>query len=544
MTTQNTSDRIILYDTTLRDGMQGIEISYSLQDKLDIAKALDDFGIDYIEGGFPLANEKEAEFFRLAGKAGLSHSRLVAFGSTRRPGGTAKEDAHLQALLEAETPTVMIVAKTWLAHVNKVLGTDPEENLHMAADSISHIKERGREVFLDLEHFFDGYKDDPDYALRLLETATQAGADCLVLCDTNGGTLPAEVRDIYAALPQDRLAPLGGHFHNDIGTAVANSLQAVESGAMHVQGTINGWGERTGNADLCVIMPNLTLKMEEKTSAGDSMKKLASLSRFVAEKANLIPDKRQPYVGEAAFSHKAGQHVDVLNKSAHLMEHMPAETVGNTRRIMLSELAGKSTVIKKLQRYGEYDKQSKEVQELTTKLKEKEALGYQYEAAEASFELVIQKTLGLYTPIFTLNNYHLESFKTYQAPSKTVGRIFLKHDHKEVMGAACGIGPVETLDKALRDALKPFFPFINRIKLIDYKVRVINPIEAAASRVRVFITTTDQTRNWDTVGVSENIVEASWEALVDSIEYYYNNYVKDENSPAPFEVDALEGTHL
>jgi 2-isopropylmalate synthase len=518
---------VTIYDTTLRDGMQGIEVSFTLQDKLVIAHKLDEMGVDYVEGGFPLSNEKEAAFFEHVKREKFDHTKIVAFGSTRRPKGTAAQDPHIQALLDAETETVIIVGKSWVGHVEKVLRTDIEENLEMISDSIAYLKSRGREVFFDLEHFFDGYNDNPDYALRVLEAGTGAGADCLILCDTNGGTLPGQVDRIISSLPTDRLAPLGVHFHDDCGTAVAGTLAGVEAGAVHVQGTINGWGERCGNANLCVVVPNLTLKMGRSSIMGGRLEHLTSLSRFVAEVANIIPDKRHPYVGEAAFSHKAGQHADVISKAPELMEHIDAGLVGNERRILLSELAGKSTIVKKLSKYGKFEKNSEQVQRLIELLKLKESEGYEYEAAEASFDLLIRTVIGRYSQLVELANYHLESYKTGDIPSKTIGRIFLSASGKQVMGAGVGTGPVETLDRALRDALLPFHPFIEKISLIDYKVRVLNPEHAAASKVRVFISSTDHDSSWDTVGVSENIIEASWEAIVDSFEYYYNNYVTD-----------------
>jgi 2-isopropylmalate synthase len=410
--------RVVMYDTTLRDGMQGIQVNYTLDDKIKIAHALDEMRIDYIEGGFPLSNEKEAAFFQQMKKENLRHAQVVAFGSTRKAGGSAERDAMIRALLDAETPTVIVVGKTWKAHVEKVLQTTEEENLHMIFDSIHFLKSQGREVFFDLEHFFDGYKDDPAYARQVLKAGTDAGADCLVLCDTNGGTMPQEVAAIMSALPQDELAPLGGHFHNDGGVAIANSMTAVDNGAMHIQGTVNGWGERTGNANLCTFIPNIVLKTQYRASCEDHLTHLTHLSRFVAEKANIIPDRRQPYVGDASFSHKAGQHADVIGKAAHLMEHIDSRLVGNERHIVLSELAGKSTVVEKLKEYGDYTKSSPVVEELTKLLKVKENDGYEYEAAEASFDLLVRKALAVYQPLVTLRNYHLESYKTADAPSK------------------------------------------------------------------------------------------------------------------------------
>lgn len=519
--------KIIIYDTTLRDGMQGMGISYTLNDKLAIARELDAFGIDYIEGGFPLANEKEAEFFKQIKKEPMRHARVVAFGSTRKPNSKASNDPQIVALLEAETPTVIVVGKAWTAHVEHVLKTSKEENLAMVYDSITTLKKEGREVFFDLEHFFDGFKADPEYAVQVLSTGREAGADCLVLCDTNGGILPHQVQEILVQLKNLGFSNLGVHFHNDTGNAVANSLLAIKEGAIHVQGTVNGWGERCGNANLCSIIPTLIIKMNYSAFCSSQLEHLTSLSRFVAEKANIIPDRRQPYVGEAAFTHKAGQHVDVLLKADYLMEHIDSKLVGNTRSIILSELAGKSTIVKKLAKYGTFDKNSEIVSRLTNRLKELEQEGYEYEAAEASFDLIIRRMLGMFKPLFELRNYHLETYKLGDAEPKTVGRVFLQIDGREVMGAAVKIGPVEALDSSLRDALEAVYPFIKSIKLIDYRVRVLDPEMASSAKVRVFITTTDGNQEWDTVGVSENIIDASWQALVDSYNYYYNNNILD-----------------
>lgn len=523
------SRKVEIFDTTLRDGMQGLEINYSLEDKLEIAQKLDDLGIDYIEGGFPLSNEKEAEFFRRIQSMNLRHARVASFGSTRKAGGAAESDGHIRALLDAETSTVVVVGKTWTEHVTRVIGTDPEENLRMIDDSISFLKKQGRVVVFDMEHFFDGWKGNEQYARKVLSAGMNAGADVMVLCDTNGGTLPHEVSDIYTTLAKEGYERLGGHFHNDCGTAVANSLAAVNAGAMHVQGTVNGWGERCGNANLCEIMPNLTIKMDYEANCKPFMPHLTGLSRFVAEKANIIPDKRQAFVGVAAFSHKAGQHADVILKAPHLMEHLDGNLVGNSRQVLLSELAGKSTIIEKMRKYGDYGKNDTVVQTLIDELKSRENFGYEYEAAEGSFDLLMRKALGIYTPLVSLKNYHLESYKTATAQSNTVGRMFLDDSGTEVMGAAVGVGPVETLDAALRNALYPHYPDLKKIKLIDYRVRVLNPESASAAKVRVFITSSDGEHDWGTVGVNENIVEASWEALLDSFEYYLNN-LKEETA--------------
>ncbi len=518
--------RFIVYDTTLRDGMQGTGINFTLEDKLAIAHKLDDLRFDYIEGGFPLSNDKEAEFFARVKKEKFGHAKIVAFGSTRKPKKKADCDPHIQALIEAETDAVIVVGKTWKAHVEHVLCTTPEENLEMIFDSIRTLKASVGEVFLDCEHFFDGYKDDPEYALRVLRTGADAGANTLVLCDTNGGTLPSEVSRIVAALPVSELVPLGVHFHDDTGTSVAASIAGIEAGAVQVQGTVNGWGERCGNANLCVVVPNLVLKLGYTAESASHLNQFTSLSRFVAEKANIIPDKRQPYVGDAAFSHKAGQHVDVISKAPRLMEHISSELVGNERRIILSELAGKSTIVKKLEKYGEFDKSSATVAELVAKLKKLEQEGYEYEAAEASFDLIARKTLDNFTQLFALDNYQLESYKFGDTASKTVGKILVRVGGKEVLGASVRTGPVEALDNALRDALLPEYPFIAKIKLVDYKVRVLDPESATSAKVRVFITSSDGDKTWDTVGVSEDIIEASWQAIVDSLDYYYNNFVR------------------
>ena len=519
---------IAVFDTTLRDGTQGTGINFTLKDKLEIAELLDNFGIDYIEGGFPLASERETAFFKEIRSLNLKHAKICAFGSTRKPGGAAAQDAHINALLQAETPSVVIVGKAWDAHVTHVLGTSLEENLEMISDSLSYMKKEGREIIFDLEHFFDGYKTNPEYATKIMKAATEAGADCLVLCDTNGGTLPQEASKIISDLGKLSLAPIGVHFHNDTGTAIAASLLSVDAGAVHIQGTINGWGERAGNANLCGIIPNLALKMKKQLSCSDNLNELTKLSRFCAEKANIIPDRNQPYVGEAAFSHKAGQHADVILKAPELMEHIDSALVGNSRKVLLSELAGKSTIVRKLAKYGDFDKKSEIVNDLISRLKQKEMEGYEYEAAEASFDVIMRRALDKFTPLFDLQNYHLETYKTMDSKSKTVGRLFLKAKGVEHMGAAVGEGPVDTLNASIRDALIPSFPFLKNLHLTDYRVRVLNPEDATAAKVRVFITYSDNDHTWDTVGVSENIIEASWEALIDAINYYYNNFILED----------------
>ncbi len=519
--------KIAIYDTTLRDGCQGVDINFSLEDKIDIAKELDAMRIDYIEGGFPFSNPKDNAFFTRAASMHWEHARIASFGSTRKPDARAEDDAQIRSILDTQTPVTTIVGKSWTAHVLEVLRTTLDENLRMIEDSVRFLKSEGREVIFDAEHFFEGFLNDPDYAVKVLRVASDAGADVVVVCDTNGGMLSHMVQEILAQVPSDALSVLGGHFHNDAGTAEANSIEAVFAGARHIQGTINGWGERCGNADLCTLIPSFTLKTEFQPASGKYLNKLTSLSRFAAEKANIIHNKRLPYVGEAAFSHKAGQHADVIIKSAHRMEHIDASIVGNERHVILSELAGKSTIIARLEQYGNFDKQSPEVNELIELLVQKESEGFSYEAAEASFELLIMKTLKTYTPLHQLRNYHIELFKTAESDSTTVARMYLNVENHEVMGAGVGIGPVETLDKTIRHALVPQYPFLEKIALTDYRVRVIDGEHSTQAKVRVFITASDHKQSWNTIGVHQNVVEASYMALMDSYNYYFNVYKKD-----------------
>ena len=541
---------VTFLDTTLRDGAQGVGISFSLQDRLDITEKLDAFGIDYIEGGFPLASERDSEYFRRARALNLKHAKLAAFGSTRRPGGTADHDAHIQALLEAETPTVVVVGKGWDAHVCTVIGTTLQENLCMIDDSIASLKRSSREVIIDIEHFFDGYCSNRAYSLEVLRTALGAGADWVVLCDTNGGTLPQQVGEILAQLKEQDipLEYLGIHCHNDTECAVACSLAAVAAGVRHVHGTCNGIGERCGNANLISIIPNVTLKMGLEAQCARQLMGLTQLSRYVSEKTNLVPERKQPYVGDAAFGHKAGQHADVILKDSILMEHIESTLVGNQRHLVVSELAGRASVLPLLRELGQprtFEKNSPEVHELLRRVKAREAKGYLYEAAEASLELEARRVLGTYQPLFDLMNYHIEMFRTREFESQTVGRLFLKTQHKgallELMGAGVGEGPVATLDAAIRNALslrhiqgepENHFTFLQELSLVDYRVRVINPEDAASARVRVVISSQCDrgSQTWDTVGVSENIVDASLEALKDAYDYFYNRFILQSQS--------------
>ncbi len=532
-------------DTTLRDGAQGVGINFSVQDKLDITEKLDAFGIDYIEGGFPLASPKESEYFRKAGALNLKHAKLTAFGSTRRPETNAEKDVHIQALLKAETPAVVLVGKGWDAHVHKVIGTDLQENLRMIDDSIHCLKQYNREVLLDIEHFFDGYLGNREYALQVLRAALVAGADLVVLCDTNGGVLPQQVSAVLADLKQQNipLQQLGIHCHNDTECAVACSIAAVAAGACHVQGTSNGIGERCGNANLISIIPNLILKMGIEAYCASQLPTLTQLSRYIIEKTNQVPQRTQPYVGDAAFGHKAGQHADVILKDSVLMEHIDSALVGNLRHLVVSELAGRASVLPLLQELSGsqiLDKNSPQVCTFIERIKMRERQGYLYEAADASLELEALRVLELYRPLFELLNYHIEIFRTREFKSQTVGRLFLKASHNEglleLMGAGVGEGPVEALDASIRNALllrhiegnhESDFAFIKELSLLDYRVRVINPENAVEARVRVVISSKCErdSKTWDTVGVSQNIVDASLEALKDAYDYFYNHYI-------------------
>jgi len=513
---------ISLYDTTLRDGTQAEGVNFSLQDKLRIAEKLDVFGIHYIEGGWPGSNKKDIAFFRAARKLKLRHARLAAFGSTRRACGTATGDPQVRLLVDAHTPVVTIFGKSWLYHVRKVLRTTPEENLEMISDTVRFLKKHGREVIYDAEHFFDGYKADSQYALNTLAAAAEAGADRLVLCDTNGGSLPNEVREIMRAVRSIFETPLGIHTHNDSGFGVANAIVAVESGATQVQGTINGYGERAGNCNLTTVIPNLQLKMGFRVVSPSSLRHLRQLSHFVDELANLRPDFRAPFVGDSAFAHKGGTHVNAIVKSSRTYEHVPPETVGNQRRVLVGELSGRSNVLIKARELGmELDADSSEVREILSQIKLLEHQGFEFEAADASFLLLVHKTLRHHKPVFELEEYHVSMRKSgvHQA-AICEATLKLNIRGEAVHTVAEGDGPVNALDKALRVALAKHFPRVRCVRLTDYKVRIIDSRDGTAAKTRVLIESTDGEQEWGTVGVSDNIIEASWQALVDSIEYY------------------------
>lgn len=512
---------IKIYDTTLRDGTQAEDISFSVEDKIRIAERLDDLGIHYIEGGWPGSNPKDAEFFRKVKKVSLKNAKVVSFGSTKRPRLKTKEDPNLKAILDARTDVVTIFGKSWDLHVRDALRVSLKENLDLIRNSISYLKGKVQEVFYDAEHFFDGYRANPEYALETLKVAEKAGADCLVLCDTNGGMMPGEIGRIFKEVKSYVKIPLGIHAHNDSETAVANTIVAVENGAIQVQGTINGYGERCGNANLCSIIPNIKLKLRLECISDDGLRKLREVSRFVDEIANLRHFKRQPYVGDSAFAHKAGIHVAAVIKNPLTYEHVRPEVVGNYQRVLVSDLSGKSNVIRKAKEFNiKIGKDSPHLQEIVNTLKELENQGFQFEGAEGSFELLMRKALGTHKRFFDLIGFRVivEKRKEKEEPISEA-TIMVKVGGKVEHTAATGNGPVNALDNALRKALERFYPDLRKVKLIDYKVRVLAPGRGTAAKVRVLIESGDNGRKWGTVGVSENIIDASWQALVDSIEY-------------------------
>jgi len=517
-----TTKKIAIYDTTLRDGAQAEGVCFSAVAKVQIAKRLDEFGIAYIEGGFAASNPKDMEFFRLIKKENLKNSKVAAFGSTRRADLSAEEDKGLAALLEADTPVCTIFGKSWLLHVTEVLQTTPEENLAMIADSVRFLKEHGKEVIFDAEHFYDGYKDNPDYAISALKAAANAGAACLVLCETNGGALCGEVTEITTVVVAEFDTPVGVHTHNDGELGVANALAGVRAGAMHVQGTINGIGERVGNCNLASVIPNLMLKMKmDCLSRAENLKQLRALSQFVYEQANMRPFTKQAFVGDSAFAHKAGMHVDGVRKVSHSFEHICPESVGNKRRILISELSGASNVFLKAIEMGlDIDRKSLEVREVLKQLEQMEKEGYEYESADASFQMLIKKVLKKHQSFFELDRFSVTVDKQGVGPGcRSMAKVKLSVEGEFVEANGEGDGPVDALNHALRDALSTFYPTIAHVVLVDYSVRILDPEEATAAKTRVLIESTDGEKTWGTVGVSENIIEASWEALIDSVEY-------------------------
>lgn len=515
-----TDARIRLYDTTLRDGAQMEGVSLSVEDKLKILRRLDDFGFHYVECGYPGSNPKDAEFFRRLHEVELKKAVPVAFGSTRKAMIGTDKDRGLEELLRAETRAVCIVGKTWELHVRTALRTQLDENLYMIADTVDFIKAGDREVIYDAEHFFDAYKSNARYAMETVKAAVEAGADWVCLCDTNGGTLPSDIREIMRAVRDEIGVPMGIHAHNDGECAVANSLVAVEEGAVMVQGTINGYGERCGNANLCSIIPALALKMDLPSVPGDSLRSLTELSHFVSEIVNIKPDSHQPYVGQKAFAHKGGMHVSAVTREPETYEHIKPELVGNMQHIEVSELSGKSTIIIKGKELGRDLTQSPEkVQEILEKIKEMEHRGYHFEAADGSFELLMRRHLGMSKIFFRLESFRVIMEKREDGKVVTEATIKVHVRGKRIIATAEGNGPVNALDGALRLAIGRAYPELDDIYLDDYKVLILNPEKATAAITRVLIESGDGEKTWGTIGLSENIIEASWEALVDSIEY-------------------------
>ncbi|HRY29242.1 MAG TPA: citramalate synthase [Elusimicrobiota bacterium] len=514
--------KIQLYDTTLRDGAQGEGVSLTVDDKLKIAVVLDRIGVRYIEGGFPGSNPKDEAFFRRARSLRLRQARLVAFGSTRRRDRTARRDENLAALVRVKTPTVCVFGKSWDFQVVHALRASLEENLRMISDSVKFLRSRGREVIYDAEHFFDGYLARRDYALATLRAAWEAGAANLSLCDTNGGTLPFQVRDIVravrAALPR---CPLGIHAHNDSDAAVANSLEAVREGCVLVQGTFNGLGERCGNANLVSIIPALKLKMGFDCVSDAQLLTLTESSRYVSEVANLVPDDHQPYVGHSAFAHKGGVHASAMARHTRTYEHLDPSLVGNKRRILVSELSGKANVhLKAKELKLDFEKDPKAVERVIAEVKNLENQGYQFEGAEGSFSLLVSKVLKSHRPYFDLKAFRViveKDRKTGRLVSEATLKVAVDGREEHTVGE--GNGPVDALDRALRRALENFYPNLRQMSLRDFKVRVINATAGTAAKVRVLVVSRDQKDEWGTIGVSENIIEASWQALVDAVEY-------------------------
>ncbi len=509
-----------IYDTTLRDGAQAEDVSFSVEDKLRVAQQLDELGVHFIEGGWPGANPKDIEFFRQIKTLPLRNATIVAFGSTRKASNPVRKDKNLQALLDSGTPTITLFGKSWSFQVTDALGIALAKNLELIEDSIHYLRSKDRRVFYDAEHFFDGYKANPEYALQTIRRAIAGGAERVILCDTNGGTMPWEIREICRVVKQECPVPLGIHAHNDSEMAVANSLVAVESGILQVQGTINGIGERCGNANLCSIIPNLQLKMQ-RPALGSKLTRLKDVSGFVTEIANLMPNKRQPYVGDAAFAHKGGVHIHAVLKNAATYEHIDPAVVGNRRRILVSDYAGRSGLMEKVEAYGiSLTKNHAKLQELVETLKERESQGYQFEGAEGSFELLMRKAMGSHRPSFQLLGFRvIVEKKQEHGLLLSEATVMVKVGDVVEHTAAVGAGPVNALDHALRKALEKFYPQLREVKLLDYKVRVLSADKGTESKVRVLIESGDHKDKWGTVGVSENIMEASWQALADSIEY-------------------------
>lgn len=526
---------IKLYDTTLRDGSQCENIAFTVEDKLRITHKLDALGVHYVEGGWPGSNPRDIEFFKKIKHATLTQTRVTAFGSTRHPAKKAADDPNLRQLLSVETEAVTIFGKSWDLHVQAALNTTLDENLRMVQESVAYLKKRCPEVLFDAEHFFDGYKRNPAYALKVIKEAESAGADWIVLCDTNGGSLPWEIKSIFETVKKQCGVRLGIHAHNDSELAVANALNAVQAGAEQVQGTINGYGERCGNTNLVSVIPTIKLKMGVDCISDKQMAGLKDTSAFVDELANKAHWDQQPYVGKSAFAHKGGIHVSAVQKHSATYEHVTPETVGNHRRILVSDLSGKSNILYKAKEYGiDLDARDPKIKKILDDLKNLESLGFQYEGAEGSFELLMRDALGEKRVFFDFIGYRVivEKRKEDDAPFSEA-TVKIRVDGVQEITAAEGSGPVDALDKAMRKALGKFYPELEKINLCDYKVRILDERKGTGAKIRVLVESGDHLSKWGTVGVSENIIEASWQALIDSIQYKLNDFGKSGSGDQP-----------
>jgi 2-isopropylmalate synthase len=521
-----------LYDTTLRDGTQAEDISFLVEDKIRIAHKLDESGIHYIEGGWPGSNPKDIAFFKEIKKENLIQAKIAAFGSTRRAKITPDKDQNIRTLVQSEADVVTIFGKSWDFQVHEALRIPLEENLELIFDSLEYLKGRMPEVFYDAEHFFDGYKANPDYAIKTLKAAQDAGADCIILCDTNGGTMPYDIARIVAKVRNEISTPLGIHTHNDSECAVANSIMGVEQGIVHIQGTINGFGERCGNANLCSIIPALKVKLGLNCVTDEQLRQLRELSRFVYELANLAPNKHQPYVGNSAFAHKGGVHVSAIQRHPETYEHMRPELVGNTTRVLVSDLSGRANILAKASEFKiNLDSKDPVTLEILEDIKSMENRGYQFEGAEASFELLMKRALGTHRKFFSVIGFRVVDEKRHEDEQPiSEATVKVKVGGKIEHTVAEGTGPVNALDNALRKSLENFYPKLKEVKLHDYKVRVLPAGQGTASSIRVLIESGDKEGRWGTVGVSSNVIEASYQALIDSIEFKLH---KDQETGAP-----------
>ena len=515
------NNTIKIFDSTLRDGAQGHGISFSIEDKMKIVRLLDDMNVDYIEAGNPGSNPKDLEFFNMIKDVKLKHSKIVAFGSTRRPNITPDEDKNLKDLISVECDIVVVFGKSWDFQVTDIIKTTLDENIEMIKDTVKYLSDKGKKVIFDAEHFYDGYKANKEYAMKTVKAAEQAGAISVVLCDTNGGMLSNEIAEITKEVSNNISIEIGIHSHNDMGMAVANSVIAIQSGASQVQGTFIGIGERCGNANLSSIIPILKLKLGCDVLGNKELLDLTKTSRAISEICNITLDDQSPFVGNSAFAHKGGMHIDAVTKAPKSYEHIDPATVGNKRRFLVSEVSGKSTILQEIKKvFPNVSKNDEAVQKITDRLKELEYEGYQFEGAEGSVELIIRKMVGKYKPFFKLNHFKIIGEQPYNSEVfSSTAVINITVDGQTEMTAAEGEGPVNALDKAIRKALEVFYPELKQTRLVDYKVRVLDSECATGAKVRVLIESTDGLDNWSTVGVSRDVIQASWIALVDSIEY-------------------------